>query len=194
MDEFGFIKQLRILPFEYTDSYTAKQGTTPRMARLRIAWVQDNLKIDLKNSKILEVGPGAGILLRELRKICKHVDGYDVCKTKCVNVSLEEALGTHYDMVFFCDVVEHFQDINHIFDFHFNHAYFSFPWTPDVIPDNYRHAKANEHIYHLSPEPFEKFCLLHNYKTVAISNFEDTIRTPWSLCLPNICSIGVSLL
>lgn len=184
-DEFGFLKQKNTHPFPYTKDYLSKQGTNVQMANLRISWVRS---LGCNFNVAIDIGVGSGVMVKELKKICE-TDGYDVCPSENTNVSLKEATSKNYDIAFFCDVVEHFPDIRHIFDFKFNTAYFSFPWTPDKIPPNYRHGKPDEHIYHLNPNSFKKLCSLYNYKVIAISNFEDTIRKPWSVLLPNICSI-----
>ena len=192
-DEHGFIKQLNPKPFNYTQQYNGAQSTNEAMSYLRIGFMLSYIPYDeFKKAIVLELGPGKGVFFEILKKHVAKIDGYDIDKDSPYStVSIEQAYKNDYDIIVACDVIEHFSEINDIWKFNFKYAYFSFPWTPEVLTYNYRHRKPDEHLYHIYPKAFVKFAQENGYNC-SYSSPEDTIRTRWDKNIPNICSVFLS--
>ena len=201
-DKYGFLKQSDTLPFDYSAEYKARQGTTVAMAYLRMAVTAQVTGIcPADEPKVLEVGPGSGAMLNELAKVygvpspsaadnatC-NVFGHDIGEladdvSKGLMLSDDAIKGQSWDILFACDVIEHFPDIDHLWDFDFAYAYLSFPCPPDrftVFPPEktpWHHFKPNEHIYYLERRRVLTWIAENGYEAVYWGNPEDLIRRP----------------
>lgn len=190
-DSNGFLKQIKHDDFNYTVDYRMKQSTNVEMSFLRLGWISSFFHYkDMKNMNVVDVGCGSGVFVQCCQGRFKSAVGYDVVGP---SISAEELYSTNWDMVVLSDVLEHFDNVEHLFDIKWKFAVLSFPETPDLESfsdlKKWRHFKPNEHIYYLTLAGVEKWLNLHSVRVVGASNFEDIIRRRWDENLPNITTI-----
>lgn len=201
-DSHGFLKQSEPEKFDYSKDYLEKQGTTQAMAYLRMAIMAEVTGIrPAHQPMVLEIGVGSGVMLRELMRVygiaspasesqnlvC-NVFGHDVGPAPDgmdgQMMSMAKIDECYWNMLFACDVIEHFHDIDHLWDFKFQFAYLSFPRPPEGFigsppsSTTWRHFKPNEHVYYLGQDEVTKWVEDHGYEVVYWGCPEDMIRRP----------------
>lgn len=202
VDVNGFVKQTNPKPFHYSESYAMKQATNTEMAHLRLGYTLSHVPYDaLKKSKVLELGPGNGLLLGLLKRSCARAEGYDVSPRPYPTLEPHEAISTEWDGLVACDVIEHFHDIDHLWSYRFKWAYISVPFPPAVFlkqtaegtdfTTSWRHFKPDEHVYYLSAAAALTWFHRHGYEIMSVGCPEDLIRTRWEGQEPNICTFFI---
>jgi len=194
-EENGFIKQTDVVPFDYDMDYKMRQSTNIEMSYLRLGWLAALIPCgELKTWNIVDIGSGNGSFVECCEGKFRSVCGYDLSGP---SISREELMTRKWDLIVLSDVLEHFHDIDELFDMSWHHAMISFPETPAFRSfeemEEWRHFKPNEHIYYLNTEGIVRWLRKKNsdIQILSCSNFEDFIRTRWDRNLPNISTVLV---
>lgn len=193
IDSHGVLSQVEPQPITYDPEYALAQKTTREMAMLRLGYIKclcSNFGID-KGAKVLELGPGNGIQMEVMKEAGFDVYGYDLANTEHSTVSAREVRLYDWDVVLAFDVVEHMPDYHDFWRIRSLLSVISVPWTPSLMPKNYRHLRPNEHLHHFTPTSLMNVSLHHDKFASFQCNLEDTIRKPWSTYFPNILTMGV---
>ena len=191
-DKYGFLKQVRHQVFEYTEEYKRKQGTNIAMSFLRLGWLSSHFSYeDLRDMCVVDVGCGSGEFIKHAEHLFHDMRGYDVVGE---SITDQELMDTHWDLVILSDVLEHFEDIDKLFDMKWDYCMLSFPETPVVETfeelKSWRHFKPNEHLYHLYSEGVIEWAeVVHGAEVIDAGNFEDIIRTRWDDQKTNISTL-----
>lgn len=178
-DKYGFWRQINPTPIKYDEHYRSIQKTTSEMSWLRIGFMLSLYDVkNILNWNVCDVGSGNGMFAKEASKLfMSPVKEYDLSGE---TITREELLSTHWDMIFLTDVLEHFLDVDELFEINFDRAFISFPETPNVsdwrMLQDWRHFRPNEHIYCLDLKNMISMCEKNGYKTVLSGNPEDAIR------------------
>lgn len=194
--ETGFIHQLDAQPFEYTSDYCDHQSTTAEMSYLRLGIIEREMGFEaLTAARVLELGPGRGVMKEIMQRHCLSVDGYDIAPTPHVTVAADEAKKRHWDLLIACDVIEHFPRIDDLWTYDFDWAYISIPCRPEAIDWNeiagWRHFRPNEHLWHIAPGEFKEWANKHGYEVRFAGHTEDLIRARWDRTKPNISNFVI---
>lgn len=193
--DYDFYRQVDPLPFDYTTDYAAAQATTRDMAMLRLGWLLAGLgsyttKLPSTLS-ICDVGAGNGEFYKACLPVFKQAAYYDVAATG--GITKEQLYGQPWDVVTLHDVLEHFEDIEELFEIQAKYFYLSFPETPDkgLWPDlkTWRHYKPDEHIWLLNKDGVVEWLFDHGYTTIQSGFPEDIIRKPQEGLTRNIGSV-----
>jgi hypothetical protein len=158
-----------------------------------MGWLSSYFDYDtLKSMKVIDIGSGTHILKNTCSSFFNEFYAYDVVNSQ---ITKDELLSNVWDMIFLFDVLEHFGNIDEIFDIKWKYAYISFPETPlchhNEELSKWKHYKPNEHIYCLNKNGMVDYMKDHACTVIASSNHEDMIRTRWNKNLPNISTILV---
>lgn len=188
-----FICQTNPQPFVYDEGYNAKWGTNELMAGLRLGWLASHLGCDrMKSLTAVDVGCGNGTFVKCAQGKFKRIAGYNVCGE---SISREELTSERWGVVVLTDVLEHMPDIRALFALRWEYAIISIPETPKVQSFDelrkWRHFKPNEHLWLLDWKGL--VCWTMNVEsgvsTLAVSDFEDLIRTRWNSQTTNISTL-----
>jgi len=189
-------RQVNPEPFEYDDDYKASQSTDVAMSWLRIGWLASHISSrEMKRCHVVDIGSGNGEFMMQGQKAFKSIVSYDVCGESITKEELED---TYWDLVVLSDVLEHFKNIDYLFDLQWDLAFISYPELPSWFcaehPESlrdWRHFKPNEHLWLLS-KPGLAYWFAHNRaEPLAWGHFEDIIRKAWSETEVNITSVLV---
>jgi len=191
--ERGFVRQTEPHDFVYDENYKARQSTNEAMSYMRLGWLAAHIPYDdWAEMSMVDIGCGSGEFVKHASDKFKRVRGYDVCGT---SISRDELMDTEWDIAVMSDVVEHFNDIEELFDIQWNHAFISFPETPafETFEEmrEWRHFKPNEHLWYLNIEGFLHWIEKEHREATVVSssNFEDSIRTRWNRQMTNISTV-----
>lgn len=190
----GFVRQVDPSPFTYVSDYAESQSTTVEMSYLRLGVIECAMGYDaLAAARVLELGPGTGVMMEVMRRHCLSVDGFDVAPTDHVTVSHDEATKRRWDLLIACDVIEHFPDVDALFGYDFDWAYISTPCRPDDIElmANWRHFKPNEHIWYFSRDELAQWFESRGYEVRYAGHTEDLIRSRWDRTKANISNFVI---
>lgn len=178
---FGMLKQKNAISREYLESYTiVNSRTNSDMAYLRLGNLLGHVPYDVvfdeKNCH-LELGPGNGVNLAIWRSKGIKIEGFDIAKSIYTTISEEWIYQKHFNILCAWDVLEHFTNIDDIFEIDFDYGYFSIPRLPKSgISESWRHFRPNEHIYYCDEISFEKWVNYHGYELLYWGCPEDVIR------------------
>ena len=193
--KYGFWRQTEMAPFDYTEEYEEKQSTNLEMTYLRLGFLGSHIPpATLKLFRAVDVGCGNGCFVDFAKDKFKSLVGYDVVGE---SIGIEELEKTFWDMVILSDVLEHFNDIEYLFEgLKWRFAFISFPETPAVDDwcelQAWRHFKPDEHLWHLNKDGMLAWmCMDRGCKLVGVSNVEDIIRRPQEGYKKNITSMIV---
>lgn len=193
VDQYGFWKQIDPNPFQYTVEYKSRQSTNIEMSFLRLGWLSSHLPYEkLKQMNVVDIGSGNGTFLQVTKMAFNRIVGYDLVGP---SISIEELETTDWDIIILSDVLEHFEDINHLFDMSWAYAFITVPETPlvgsceDLV--GWRHYKPDEHIWCLNESGLYDWFRDNDCEVIASSNFEDIIRRRWDKNKPNIVTMLV---
>ncbi len=194
--KYNFWGQVDPKPFQYDLNYKQKQSTNIEMSYLRVGWLSSFFTYDeMKNMSVVDIGCGNGIFVSVCKNIFKEAVGFDVSGDSIPKTDLYDK---PWDIMVLSDVLEHFVDIDELFDYSWKYAFISFPETPvvDNVDDlkEWRHFKPDEHIWCLNAKGLRVWSNSHNAVVVGESNFEDIIRTRWEYDKANISSILIKKL
>ena len=189
--KYGFWKQVDPKPFEYDLDYKKKQNTNVEMSYLRLGWLMAFFDYErLKSMQIVDVGSGNGSFVKNAGNVVKIAKGYDLCGE---SISRDELYETVWDIVFLTDVLEHFENIDHLFKMKWKYCFLSFPETPDVKDyeelTKWKHFKPNEHIWCLNSRGICNWLEDKNCIVIATSCIEDAIRIRWNKTKINISTV-----
>jgi len=191
-DKFGFWKQVAPAPFVYTEEYKSRQSTNESMSFLRLGWLAAHLEFSkMKDMRVVDIGCGNGEFVRHAKKFFSSAVGYDVAGA---SISERELKNTEWDLVVLSDVLEHFANIDDLFDLKWKFAFVSFPETPSVSSweelekAKFRHFKPDEHLWMMNTRGFREWADSMGAEIVAEDCFEDAIRTRWEANTRNISS------
>lgn len=192
----GFIRQVERAPCNYTEDYANAQSTTEAMSYLRLALIEREMGFDaLAQARVLELGPGAGVMMNVMRRHCRSVDGFDLAPTKFATIDDTEAKRRSWDLLVACDVLEHFPNVESLFDYQFDWAYISTPCRPEAIDWNeltgWRHFKPNEHLWYFSLEELRAWFDARGCEVRYAGHAEDLIRARWDRSKGNISSFVI---
>jgi hypothetical protein len=182
----GLIKQEKIFDakqkydVEYIDKrYNAYGKLSEYMSYLRLGYLLGSC--DSTITSILDVGYGNGDFLDAAAKVIPNCYGFEVndypIPKGCTEVSA--IYNFQYDVVCFFDVLEHFDDIYEIKKLNTKYIYISVPECHYLSDDWFyvwKHRRPDEHLWHFNRQSLVNFMTELNYKVVALSNMEDTIR------------------
>lgn len=192
--KYGMLKQKDAKPMEYLESYTVTNSrTNSDMSYLRLGNLLGHVPYDVVfKGQHLEIGPGNGINLAIWRSKGIKIEGYDIAKSIYSTITKDRLYSDSWDILCAFDVLEHYEDIDEIWNIHFKYGYFSVPRLPDngVLKDlrDWRHFRLGEHIYNFSEKAFEKWVNVHGYSLIYFGCPEDCIRERWNFEQPNINS------
>lgn len=188
-NSYGMWRQLDPKPFDYDTEYLNKQSTNEAMCWLRCGFLASAISPHvLKNMTAVELGPGRGVFFDHFAKFVKRLEGYDVSESKYKTINKEELVSISWDLLLAYDVLEHFEDINDLWDIKFRWGVFSLPRRPERVDKNWRHLKPDEHIWHINEKEFASWANDNGYEVMAFSHVEDLIRKS---CSPNIMSFVI---
>ena len=184
-DAYGFWRQIDPKPFNYDLAYKARQSTNQAMDWLRLGWLASHISIQtLKTFNVVDIGSGNGSFVREAAKVFKRVVPYDLAGE---SISEQELLDTTWDLISMADVLEHYHNIDDLWNLRFKYAFISFPETPEGQDlTNWRHYKPDEHVYMLNAASFALWVQRWECQVVAAGCPEDLLRTRWNPAKPNI--------
>lgn len=183
--ENGLIKQksilnkLRTYDYDYVNSSYNQYGEKgSQMAGLRLGYLVSKLGYWPKS--ILDVGYGNGDFL----KICKNkidsygndISGYPVPEGVTF---VENIFETHYDVICFFDVLEHFEKIDFVQNLKCDYIFLSLPWCHNFSDEwfsNWKHRRPDEHLWHFDEKSIKIFFNEMGYEMIDYSNLEDLIR------------------
>ena len=191
--QYGFWKQENPQPFQYTIDYKFKQSTNIEMSYLRLGMISNYITVDdMSSMSMVDIGCGNGSFVNCCRNKFKNVYGYDVTGD---TISENELYSLYWDLIVLSDVLEHFEDINKLFDIKWKYAMISYPETPKVERweelKSWRHFKPDEHIWCLNKEGIIQWLIDNDCSVLGESNFEDLLRTRWEKTKPNITSLFI---
>jgi len=196
VDRFGFIKQVRHDHFDYDIEYKMRQGTNIEMSFLRLGWLAACISYEkMKQMDVVDIGCGNGCFVDCCENFFKNIYGYDVCGE---SITRHDLVTHRWDLIVMSDVLEHFEEIDELFGYHWQHAMISFPETPEVGSFGellkWRHFKPNEHIYCLHMRGIIEWMKEKDstVKVLQTGHFEDFIRTRWDADKPNVSTVLVS--
>jgi hypothetical protein len=186
-DKYGFLKQQNTQPFDYSLDYKAKQATNSKMAWLRLGWLSALIPYEeLRDFNVVDIGAGNNCFVREAEKVFKRIVPYDLTGESIADTEL---YSTVWDLLVMSDVLEHYQDIDDLWELQFKYALISYPETPDIDLERWRHYKPNEHIYCLNRPDFYRWVMGHGYYVVASGSPEDILRHRWDPDFVNITTV-----
>jgi hypothetical protein len=196
LNSYGMMRQLNPKKFDYSKKYLDKQSTNENMSWLRIGYLSNVISYEcLRDSKVIELGPGTGMFFDILQPYVRTIDGYDIVESKYSTVTLEDVRSTKWDLLCAFDVLEHFEEIDDLWKIDFKWGYFSMPCPPTSgITATWKHLKPNEHIWHIKPTSFKFWAEDHGYSVVASGSPEDLIRNRWDEKERNINSFIIKRL
>lgn len=192
-DHYGFWRQVAPRSFVYTEEYKSRQSTNGAMSFLRLGWLSAGLGgyDTMKSMEVVDIGCGSGEFVKHSKNFFKRVVGYDVAGDSISRTELES---TKWDLVVLSDVLEHFEDIDGLFELKWEYAFISFPETPEVSDwreldeMKFRHFKPDEHLWMMNASGFERWARAGGAGIELKGCFEDAIRTRWDADKPNISS------
>jgi hypothetical protein len=193
-DRFGTLEQTDAQAYDYTPSYCQAQKTTTRLSHLRLGFFLGLVPFErLRDGHHLELGPGGGQFMTALRDVGVRIDGHDVVVTPFSTVTHAEVHARAWDVLFLYDVLEHFVDIDELWQIDFSTACISFPERPpDHLLADWRHLKPDEHRWHFTRDSFSRWATAHGATVQAVSTVEDAVRTRWHPDHPNICTAVIT--
>lgn len=183
--ESGVIRQKSILnkiktyDYDYVNnSYNQYGEKGSQMAGLRLGYLVSKLGYWPKS--ILDVGYGNGDFL----KVCKNkiesygndISGYLVPEGVTF---VEDIFESHYDVICFFDVLEHFEKIDFVQNLKCDYIFLSLPWCHNFDDDwflNWKHRRPDEHLWHFNESSVKSFFEKMGYEMIDYSNIEDLIR------------------
>lgn len=179
LDRYGFWKQNEPQKFNYDDEYERKQSTNIEMVYLRLGWLAAHLGcFEMKNMTAVDIGAGNGNFVRYGKNKFKNLYSYDITGN---TISQETLENTIWDLVVLTDTLEHFDDINKLFNLNWKYAFISFPETPKVLVweelMDWKHFKPDEHIWCLNMNGMIQWLSDNGCEIMAKGNPEDLIRT-----------------
>lgn len=190
----GMLRQVAPAPFVYDASYLQRQSTTPEMSYLRLGYLLAQIPYDrLRSCQVLELGPGKGVFFEILKPHVRVLEGHDAAAESVYNtICWEDATAREWDLVVAFDVLEHFPDIDVLWQLPFEYGLFSIPSPPaGGVHAAWRHFKPNEHLWHITASQFALWVAAHGYSTVASGCPEDCIRNRWNPGESNINSFVI---
>ena len=188
---FGMLRQLHPRPFTYDRIYLDNQSTNLEMSYLRLGYLLAHVPYDqLRASRVLELGPGRGVFFDVLKSHVEQMRGYDVVQeSPYATIPWSQAAECEWDLVCGFDVLEHFEDIDRLWELDFQWGYFSIPAPPaQGVHPRWRHFKPDEHLWHITAEQFEQWASAHGYRLIAVGCPEDCLRARWDKSAVNIQS------
>ena len=187
LTKWGFLRQIgeHITPFKYDLNYKLHQATTSKMVGIRMGWLAAHIAHeDLTNFNVVDIGAGNGMFVEETKAIFKRVVPYDLAGD---SISDQELYSTSWDLICLTDVLEHFDDIDSLFNISFRYALISFPETPRGYDlTSWRHMKPGEHLWLLNAESFRAWVISHGCQIIASGCPEDMLRRRWDKDKVNI--------
>ncbi len=187
----GMLRQRDPGAFRYDPDYLQRQSTTAEMSYLRLGYLMAQISYDeLRTYDVLELGPGAGVFFDVLKPHVRSMAGHDaVSESDYCTLGWNESTHQPWDLVCGFDVLEHFADIDSLWQLDFRWGFFSLPAPPrGGVIATWRHFKPDEHIWYVTAEQFEQWAALHGYRLEAAGCPEDCIRRRWDDSQNNINS------
>lgn len=190
-EKYGFWKQQNPVPFDYDESYVKKQSTNIEMVYLRLGWLSAHLNFEqMKEMTVVDVGAGNGSFVNHARGKFKNVYPYDIVGEN--TISEDTLKTTEWDLMVFSDVLEHYENIEELFDYKWKYVMISFPETPKITVwqelEIWKHFKPNEHLWHLNLKGMIHWFTDNDCEVVASGCPEDMLRKRWGNC-PNVSTI-----
>ena len=189
--KFGMLKQKNAVSMEYLESYTVTNSrTNSDMAHLRLGNLLAHVPYDIIfKGDHLELGPGNGVNLAVWRSKGIKIEGFDIAKSIYTTIPQEWIYRKKWDVLCAWDVLEHFTEIDELWEIDFDYGYFSMPRLPDSgISESWRHYRPNEHIWYCDEKSFKKWVNAHDYELLYCGCPEDVIRERWDKNQININS------
>jgi len=189
---YKFWKQQNPKLFDYNMEYKNKQSTNENMCWLRLGFLASCLPpLIFKQLNVCDVGSGNGVFVHKFKHLFNYLCGYDLSGE---SISKEFLYGNLWDVIFLTDVLEHFNDIEDLFNIHWKYLFLSFPETPIEYEtqqqlEQWKHYKPNEHIWCLNTPGLMKWFDVHDCEILTVSNLEDLIRVPQNNSLVNITTM-----
>lgn len=177
---YNFWTQMNPQPFEYDITYKSKQSTTDNMCWLRLGLLTSVISPkDVKNMVACDIGSGNGTFVNNFNHLFKQLYGYDLAGE---SITQQQLMCTTWDIIFMTDVLQHYTDIQQLYDIKWKYLYISFPQTPTVNTQQqlskWKHYKPNEHIWCLNKNGMIKWFEDHKCEVLMSANTQDMIRTP----------------
>lgn len=192
INKFGIVNQINVNDFTYDNTYIKLLKSSDDIQKIRLEYIKSIF--GNKKLKCLEFGPGNGHFIEYNKKVNSnlYIDGFDIVDTPYSTVDKETALKTKYDIVLLYDVLEHFSNMNTLFDYTFDYAIISSPYMESFkwFSQNHKywhHFKPNEHLYYFNEFGIQKWVESNNYKLIDFNFIEDEIRKP-IITEKNICT------
>jgi hypothetical protein len=192
-DENGFIKQVEHDHFYYDMEYKIAQSTNVEMSYLRIGWLSASISYDeMQSLDMVDIGSGNGEFGRHCAGRFKSTSDYDLCGD---SITRDELMTREWGLIVLSDVLEHYEDIDELFDMKWKYAMISFPETPlfssfDEMK-KWRHFKPNEHLYYMTLEGVVEWAERKESSIEVVNKgcFEDLIRKRWNENITNISTV-----
>lgn len=180
MDNFGIIHQKEILPFnkDYGEERNRYKEKSMQLSYLRLGYIISSLKLDRVDS-LLDIGFGNGDFLRVSQDFATNTYGFDLNYRYLPYTAKRGRLDYTYDVITMFDSLEHFSDLDIIFDFKCDYLIVSVPnckkpWDDQWL-SNWKHLRPNEHLHHMNLISLLGFAS-QGYNYIFHSYFEDIIR------------------
>lgn len=199
VDNNGVIHQKDPEPFTYDEEYVATYDD-PKYADKSLAlsalrFSQAVAACGGIPNYVMDYGYGDGSYLKFARTYSKvrECHGHDITGRELPDGCLfatRPLLGEQkdkwfkpMDVVSFWDVLEHLPDMTIVKHIDTKFLIITLPWCHyqqqgEEWFDSWRHRKPNEHLHHFSAFGLGSFMRDMGYKTLWMSNIEDSIRTP----------------
>lgn len=176
---------------EYKDEYLRRENLNAngpiQMTRWRL------VQSYVPSGKILDMGCGVGAFLKKtpqnFMSFGVEINPLEVehCKSQGLNVSSDMPIH-EFDAITFWDVLEHFPDLNFIFNLKQTflkkngHVFITVPnFEARMLPriKEWKHYKPNEHIHCFSENSIVAFCEKYGFQYLACNFDESSIRQPY---------------
>ena len=180
IDEYGILHQKETLPFD-KDYGAERNGYGEKsnyLSYLRLGFIMAAIRL-VRVDSLLDIGFGNGDFLNASTNFAKNTYGFDLNYKYLPYTAKRGRLDCFYDVVTMFDSLEHFNDLNIIFDLKCNYLILSVPnckkpWDDEWLLD-WKHLRPNEHLHHMNFISLMSF-VSKGYAYITHSYFEDIIR------------------
>jgi hypothetical protein len=180
VDEFGIIHQIEVQHFEkdYGQERNNYGEKSNYLSYLRLGFIIAAIGLN-KIESILDIGFGNGDFLKSCEHFAHQKFGFDLTYKYLPACAKPGKLLDKYEVITMFDSLEHFNDLNIIFDLNCKYLILSVPnckkpWDDNWLA-NWKHLRPNEHLHHMNLCSLLSF-VQGKYSYICHSFVEDIIR------------------
>lgn len=182
----GVIKEINPAPFLYDQKYAGAYNDLGEKGR-NMGWLRLGHLIGAIGKvpdSLMDVGYGNGDFLRAAKEIIPECYGHDVSDYPVPEgvkfIDYYNWKFKQVEVMTFYDCLEHFDEISWVASLDVRFLVITVPNCHSPEDDewfkNWKHRKKSEHIHHFNKESLWRFMQSMGYRTIMISDVEDSIR------------------